>query len=157
MILGTFPDGNHVTGLDETARGEAADAVHGKVSVGDILASGKNGAGKTHAIDQCIQSGLEKDHQVVTGRTFATVGFGISLGHLGFGNVVGEAKTLLLDKLLLVNGSGLLAILTMLTGAEVATVENLLGLLSDGEPERTGDLGFGSTIGHCYLERKLFR
>ena len=69
---------------------------------------------------------------------------------------IGEKKALLFNKLLLVNGSGLLAVLAVLTGTELTTVQNLLGFRGDCKPERAGNLGFGSTIGHCYLERKLF-
>lgn len=156
VVFGTFADGDHVAGLYESARRIAADAIYGEMAVGNILACGKNGARKTHAEDEGVQAGFEKNHQVVACRTVTTVGFGISLCHLGFGNVVGEAETLLFDKLLLVNGSGLLAVLAVLTGTELTTVQNLLGFRGDCKPERAGNLGFGSTIGHCYLERKLF-
>ena len=145
VFLGTFTHGDHVASLHETAGREATDAVDGEVAVSDILTGSEDRTGKTHAEDEGVKTGFEEDHQVVTGRTFTTVGFFVSLGELSFRNVVGEAEALLFDQLLLVHGSGLLAVLTMLARCEVAAVKSLLGLLGDGNAQRTGDLAFRST------------
>ena len=145
VFLRAFANCNHVTGLDLARRRVAADTVHGEVTVSDILASCKNRASKTHAVDKGVKTGFEQDHQVVTSRTGATVGFVISLGQLSFGNVVGETQTLLFDELLLVHGRRLLAGLAMLAGCKVTAIESLLSLLRDGESERTGYLTFWST------------
>ena len=115
--------------------------------MGHVLAGGENRASKTHTVDESVKTGFEKNHQVITGRTFTTVSFLVSLGKLSFGDVVGETETLLFDQLLLVHRSGLLAVLTMLAGSEVAAVERLLSLLRNGNAQGTGDLAFGSTEG----------
>ena len=122
------------------------------MAVSDILTSSENRASKAHAVDEGVQTGFEQDHQVVTSRTGATVGFVISLGQLSFGNVVGETQTLLFNELLLVHRRRLLAGLAMLAGCKVTAIESLLSLLRDGESERTGYLTFWSTErGHFYL------
>ena len=152
MFLGAFANSDHVAGLDLAGGRVAAHTVHGEVTVSDILTGCKDSAGKTHAIDERVQTGFEQNHQVVTSRTGATVSFGIGLGELCFGNVVGETQTLLFNELLLVHRRRLLAGLAMLAGCKVTAIESLLSLLRDGESERTGYLTFWSTErGHFYL------
>lgn len=153
--LGAVAQGDHITDLDGTAGGKAALAIDLEMAVGNVLTSSKNGASETETVDEGVNTGLEDLEQVVARRTVAAVGFVERLFELGFGNIVGELQTLLFDKLLLVNGSGLLAVQAMLSGGEIAAIQNFLGLGSDSEPERAGDLGFRSVI-HVYLVRKLF-
>ena len=147
VFLGLFTNGNHVASLDEAARREATNTVHSEVTVCNVLTGSENRTGKTHAEDDCVKTSFEQDHQVITCRTFTTVSFLVCLGKLSFGNVVGETKTLLFDQLLLVNGSRLLAGLTMLARCEVAAVESLLSLLRNGNAERACYFTFRSAEG----------
>lgn len=152
MFLRLFANSDHVTSLELTRRREAADAVNGEMTVSDILTSSKDGASEAHAEHCCVQAGFEQDYQVITCRTGATVCFGISLSKLSFGNVVGEAKTLLFDELLLIHRSGLLAVLTMLARCKMTTVESLLSLLRNSKVQGTGNLALRSTErGHINL------
>ena len=120
-------DLDHIAGLDEVGRNVDLLAVDGEVSMADELTGLTAGHRKAHAVNNVIQTALDRDEQIVTGLAGGGSGRLIVAAELLFEDTIDELDLLLFSKL-----KAVFALLLSHLAAGVA----ILSLIHISEPTR---------------------
>src|SRR4051794_1717521 len=126
IVLAAFADGDDVADLHLRGGNVALAAVDVDVTVADHLARLRAAGAEAHTVDDAVEAALQAGHQVLAGDAFGVCGLFVGAAELALENAVDAPDLLLFTKLETVADDFGLAVLSMLSGNEIAALDGAL-------------------------------